>query len=127
ARSAPVDLGMVADLRLAIADIIDAVRSIAPEAKIKEIAAERHARTAAYTEEMREFRRKIVQENADRSPVSLERIGLELEAALDKDTCFVGDIDSGRVMETAMSFGVDGKQYLGTGSTVLGYGMHVSF
>jgi len=123
ARSAPVDLGMVADLRLAIADIIEAVRSIAPEAKIKEIAAERHARTAAYTKEMREFRRQIVKENADRSPVSLERIGLELEAALDKDTCFVGDIDSGRTMETAMSFGGDGKQYFGTGPNVLGWGM----
>jgi len=123
ARSAPVDLGMVADLRLAIADIIEAVHSIAPEAKIKEIAAERHARTAAYTKEMREFRRQIVKENADRSPVSLERIGLELEAALDKDTCFVGDIDSGRTMESAMSFGGDGKQYFGTGPNVLGWGM----
>jgi benzoylformate decarboxylase len=123
ARSAPVDLAMVADLRLAIADIIEAVHSIAPEAKIKEIAAERHARTAAYTKEMREFRRQIVKENADRSPVSLERIGLELEAALDKDTCFVGDIDSGRTMESAMSFGGDGKQYFGTGPNVLGWGM----
>jgi benzoylformate decarboxylase len=123
ARNAPVDLGMVADLRLAIADIIEAVRSIAPEAKIKEIAAERYARTAAYTKEMREFRRQIVKENADRSPVSLERIGLELEAALDKDACFVGDIDSGRTMESAMSFGGDGKQYFGTGPNVLGWGM----
>ena len=61
--------------------------------------AERFARTAAYTKEMREFRQQIVKENADRSPVSLERIGLELEAALDKDACFVGDIDSGRTIE----------------------------
>src|SRR5882762_8291782 len=127
ARSAPVDLGMVADLRLAIADIIEAVRGIAPDAKIKEIAAERHARTAAYTKEMREFRRQIVKENAERSPVSLERIGLELEAALDKDTCFVGDIDSGRTMESAMSFGGEGKQYFGTGPNVLGWGMAAAF
>jgi acetolactate synthase I/II/III large subunit len=127
ARGAPVDLGMVADLRLAIADLIEAVRSMASEARLKEIAAERFARTAAYTKEMRAFRAQIVKENADRSPVSLERIGLELEAALDKDTCFVGDIDSGRIMESAMSFGGDGKQYFGTGPNVLGWGLAAAF
>src|SRR5215475_12598884 len=127
ARSAPVDLGMVADLRLAIADLIEAIRSMASEARIKEIAAERFARVAAYTKEMRAFRAQIVTENAERSPVSLERIGLELEAALDKDACFVGDIDSGRVMETAMSFGGDGKQYFGTGPNVLGWGLAAAF
>jgi len=127
ARSAPVDLGMVADLRLAITDLIEAIRGMASEAKLKEIAAERFARTAAYTKEMREFHQRIVQENADRSPVSLERIGLELEAALDKDTCFVGDIDSGRTMESAMTFGGDGKSYFGTGPNVLGWGMAAAF
>ena len=127
ARSAPVDLGMVADLRLAIADLIEAIRGMATDAKLKEIAAERFARTAAYTKEMREFRQQIVKENANRSPVSLERIGLELEAALDKDACFVGDIDSGRLMETAMSFGGDGKNYFGTGPNVLGWGMAAAF
>jgi benzoylformate decarboxylase len=35
----------------------------------------------------------------------------------------VGDIDSGRMMESAMSFGGDGKQYFGTGPNVLGWGM----
>src|SRR5436853_7709140 len=76
---------------------------------------------------MRDFRRQIVNENADRSPVSLERIGLELEAALDKNTCFVGDIDSGRTMESAMSFGGADKEYFGTGPNVLGWGMAAGF
>src|SRR5262249_60175238 len=65
--------------------------------------------------------------HAGRSRVSLGRSGLELEAALDKDACFVGDIDSGRVMETAMSFGGDGKQYFGTGPNVLGWGLAAAF
>jgi thiamine pyrophosphate-dependent acetolactate synthase large subunit-like protein len=127
ARSAPVDLGMVTDLRLGIADLVAAIRSMVPEAKLKQMAQERFDRTSAYTKEIREFHQKIVQENANRSPVSLERIGLELEAALDKDTCFVGDVDSGRTMESAMSFGGDGKQYFGTGPNVLGWGMAAAF
>src|SRR5262245_37722008 len=81
ARGAPVDLAMVADIRLAAADLVAAIRARAPQARLKELAEERTARTRAYTTEMREFRPKIARENADRTPVSLERIGLELEAA----------------------------------------------
>ncbi|HEY7298090.1 MAG TPA: thiamine pyrophosphate-binding protein [Xanthobacteraceae bacterium] len=126
ARNAPVDLGMVADLRLGVADLIAAIRSMATEAKLKEIAQERFARTAAYTKEMHEFRRKIIEENAKRTPVSMERIGIELEAALDHDTCYVADTDSGRQIETAMSFG-GGKEFFGTGPNVLGWGMAAGF
>src|SRR5882757_5087080 len=85
ARTAPVDLGLVSDLRLGIADLVAAIRSMVPEAKLKQMAQERFDRTSAYTKEIREFHQKIVQENANRSPVSMERIGLELEAALEKD------------------------------------------
>src|SRR5271166_6319705 len=56
ARGAPVDLGMVADIRLAVADLVAAIRSMATEARLKKIAEERTARTRAYTAEMREFR-----------------------------------------------------------------------
>src|SRR3954462_14975350 len=83
ARGAPVDLGMVADIRLSTADLIAAIRSMATEARLKPIAQDRTARTRAYTAEMWDFRQKIARENADRTPVSLERIGLELEAALE--------------------------------------------
>jgi thiamine pyrophosphate-dependent acetolactate synthase large subunit-like protein len=127
ARGGPVDLVIVADLRLAIVDLIDAIRGMATDAKLKQIAEERFARTSAYTKQMREFRQKIVQEHADRTPVSLERIGLELERALDNDACLVGDVDSGRTMESAMSFGGAGKQYFGTGPNVLGWGMAAAF
>ena len=96
ARVAPVDLGMVADLRLATADLVAAIRGMATAARLKEIAEERTARTRAHTTEMYEFRQKIARENADRTPVSLERIALELEGTLDKDTCYVFDVDFGQ-------------------------------
>jgi thiamine pyrophosphate-dependent acetolactate synthase large subunit-like protein len=127
ARNAPVDLGMVADLRLGVADLIAAIRSMATEAKLKAIAQERFARTAAYTQEMREFRRKIIEENAKRIPISMERIGVELETALDNEACYVADTDSGRTIETAMSFGGAGKEFFGTGPNVLGWGMAAGF
>jgi thiamine pyrophosphate-dependent acetolactate synthase large subunit-like protein len=84
-------------------------------------------RTRAYTAEMREFRNKIAQENANRTPVSLERIGLELESALAKDTCYVCDVDSGKTIDPQLSFGGGDKQYIGTGPNVLGWGMAAAF
>ena len=127
ARGAPVDLAMVADVRLATADLIAAIKSLAPAGRVTEIAEERAARTRAYTAEMREFRQKIARENAERVPVSLERIGLELEANLDKDTCYVCDVDSGKTMDPLMSFGGADKQYIGTGPNVLGWGLAAAF
>jgi thiamine pyrophosphate-dependent acetolactate synthase large subunit-like protein len=127
ARGAPVDLAIVADIRLATADLIAAIRSLAPASRLKEIAEERAPRTRAYTAEMREFRQKIARENAERVPVSLERIGLELEANLDKDTCYVCDVDSGKTMDPLMSFGGADKQYIGTGPNVLGWGLAAAF
>jgi thiamine pyrophosphate-dependent acetolactate synthase large subunit-like protein len=127
ARGAPVDIGMVADIRLAAADLIAAIRGMATQARLKEIADERMARTRAYTAEMAEFRQKIAHENADRTPVSLERIGLELEAALDKDTCYVCDVDSGKTIDPQLSFGGNDKHYIGTGPNILGWGMAAAF
>ncbi len=127
ARTTPVDVAMVADLRLAAADLIAAVKSLATPARLKEIAAERTARTAAYSREMAEFRLKIARENADSVPVSLSRLGLELESALAADTCYVCDVDSGKAMDPLMSFGGDDKSYFATSPNILGWGMAAAF
>ena len=118
---------MVADIRLAAADLTAAIRSIATEARLKAMAQERTERTRAYSTQMREFRERIAHENAERTPVALERIGLELEAALDRDTCYVCDVDSGKTMDPLLSFGGNDKQYIGTGPNVLGWGMAAAF
>jgi len=127
ARGTPVDLAMVADIRLAATDLLAAIRSMATPTRLKEIAGDRMARTRAYTAEMWAFRQKIAQQNAERTPISLERIGIELESALDKDTCYVCDVDSGKTMDSLMSFGGTDKQYIGTGPNVLGWGMAAAF
>jgi thiamine pyrophosphate-dependent acetolactate synthase large subunit-like protein len=127
ARQAPVDLAMVGDLRLSIADLTAAIRSLATASRLKEIADERAARTRAYTSQMAEARLAIARGLADSSPVSLERLGIELEANLDRDTCYVTDADSGKTMDQLMSFGGDDKPYFSTSPNVLGWGMAASF
>ena len=127
ARGAPVDLAIVADLRLAIADLTAAIRAMATASRLKEIAEERAARTRAYAVQMFEVRQAIARGLADTAPISMERLGLELEANLDRDTCYVADVDSGRAMESLMTFGGSDKQYFSTGPDVLGWGMAAAF
>jgi thiamine pyrophosphate-dependent acetolactate synthase large subunit-like protein len=123
ARENPVDLGMVADLKLAIQDLMAAVRSMATGQRLKDISEERINRTRKITAEMWQVRQKTAREGADSAPVTLGRLGLELEEALDRDTCYVCDVDSGKTMDAVMSFGGPDKHYIGTGPNVLGWGM----
>ncbi len=123
ARAAPVDLGMVADLKLATADLLDAVKSLATTARLKEIASERAARTRAYTAGQAEMRQAAASALADRAPISLERLAVEFEGAFARDTIYVADVDSGKTMDPLMSFGGDDKHYIGTGPNILGWGM----
>jgi thiamine pyrophosphate-dependent acetolactate synthase large subunit-like protein len=127
ARTTPVDLAMVADLRLATADLVSAIRGLATASRLKEIAAERTARARAYSSEMLEFRMKIARDNADVAPVSLSRLGMELESALAPDTCYVCDVDSGKAMDPLMSFGGTDKKYFATSPNILGWGMAAAF
>ncbi len=127
ARQAPVDLGMVADLRLAIADLNDAIRSLATPSRLSAIADQRAARVRAYSAQMADARQAIARGLSDSSPISMERLGMELEANLDRDTCYVADVDSGKTMDPLMAFGGDDKQYFGTGPNVLGWGMAAAF
>jgi len=127
ARTAPVDLAMVADARLAAQDLVAAIKSLATPARLKAIAEERSARVAAYSSAMIEFREKIARENADLVPVSLSRIGVELESALAPDTCYVCDVDSGKAMDPLMSFGGADKKYFATSPNILGWGMAAAF
>ncbi len=127
ARVAPTDVGMVGDLKLALEDLLAALRSQATAARLKQIRDERTARVSAYTAEMRQYRLSIAQGLAERTPVSFERLGLELEAVLEKDTCVVTDLDSGKKIENLMSVGGNDKQYFCTTGAALGWGMPAAF
>ena len=127
AREAPVDLPMVADLKLAAADLIDAIRSMATASALKDMAERRAARVQAYSKQMQDEREAIARSLADSTPISMERLGLELEKTLDRETCYVADVDSGKTMDPLMTFGGDNKQYFGTGPNVLGWGMAAGF
>jgi benzoylformate decarboxylase len=126
ARVAPVDLAMVADVKLGTADLVAAIKSMATADRLKQTAAERKERTAAYTKKTAELRQSIAKSLQNGSPIHLERLATELEQGLEKDTIFVTDCDSGKSMDPLMSFGGSDKTYISTGPNILGWGAAAS-
>jgi thiamine pyrophosphate-dependent acetolactate synthase large subunit-like protein len=124
-RVGAVDMGLVADNKLAAADLVAAVKSLATADRLRQIAADRLARTKAYTDGMKKMREAMITgfPSADGGPVTLERLAFELENGLEKDTIYVNDTDSGKKMDVFMTFGAGGKTYIGNGPNILGWGL----
>ena len=76
---------------------------------------------------MADARLAIANTLSNSSPISLERLGIELENNLERDTCYVTDADSGKTMDPLMSFGGNDKPYFSTSPNVLGWGMAAGF
>jgi thiamine pyrophosphate-dependent acetolactate synthase large subunit-like protein len=125
ARVSAVDIGVVADNKLAAADLIAAIKSMATPDRLQKIAADRSARVRDYTAGMAKMREAMVRDFPDAAggPIRLERLAVELEAGLDKDTIYVNDTDSGKKMDAFMSFGGKDKTYVANGPNILGWGM----
>lgn len=127
ARVTPVDLPMVADVRLGTADLIAAVKSMATADRLKKIAEERAARVHAYTKQADEMLKTIAASVGNATEIRRERLAVELENGLEKDTIYVTDCDSGRAMDPLMSFGGADKTYISTGPNILGWAVAASF
>jgi thiamine pyrophosphate-dependent acetolactate synthase large subunit-like protein len=127
ARVSPVDIGIVADVRLATIDLIEAVRSIATETRLRRIAQQRSARTRDYTRETARMIEVIGAAASIGPEIRRERLALELEASLERDTIYVTDADSGKHMEPFMAFGGTEKRYIATSPNVLGWAPGAAF
>jgi thiamine pyrophosphate-dependent acetolactate synthase large subunit-like protein len=127
ARTAPTDVAIFGDLKFSTADLVAALKSMATADRLRKISQERMSKTQEYTATMRKFRESLGKETWNHSPVSYERLGMELESSLDKDACVVAESDSGRKMEDFMSFGGSDKQYFTTTGAALGWGLPAAF
>jgi benzoylformate decarboxylase len=127
ARVEPVDLAIVADVRLAAVDLVAAVKSMATESRLKRIAEARASRTHEYTKQRAELRQTIAASAGNGPAIRRERLAMELEAGLEKDTIYVSDCDSGKAMDPLMSFGGTDKTYIATGPNILGWAVSAAF
>jgi benzoylformate decarboxylase len=129
ARTAPTDVAIVAHPKLALADLLAAVRSLATETRLKQIREPRLAKAREYTTRTWEFRQAIAREEAAKSPSEINHyhLALELERVLEKDACYVTQPGSGRKMENLISLGGAGRQYFQSSGGVLGWALPAAF
>lgn len=128
ARLYPTEVPMVADLKLATTDILAAVRSLATATRLQEIRDSRYSKIKDFTSQLEEFQHALAAKAAARPEVSLERTALDLEAVLDKESYFVGELNSARPIEKSrlMHFGGNDKRYLSNTGRALGWSLSAS-
>ena len=128
ARIYPTEVPMVADLKLATADLIAAIRSLATATRLQEIRDSRYSKIKEFTTQLEEFQHALAAKAAARPEVSLERTAMDLEAVLDKESYFVGELNSARPIEKSrlMHFGGGDKTYLSNTGRALGWSLSAS-
>jgi thiamine pyrophosphate-dependent acetolactate synthase large subunit-like protein len=83
--SRPTDLSIVSDAKEAVIDLIDAVKSLATQKRIKAIRDERYARVTAMIVGERERKMKRAQRYWANAPITYPRLTTELNDLLDDD------------------------------------------
>src|SRR5262249_60399430 len=80
-----------------------------------------------YTKQSAELRRTIAASIGNGPAIRRERLAIELENGLERDTIYVTDCDSGKAMDPLLSFGGADKTYISTGPNVLGWAVAGGF
>jgi benzoylformate decarboxylase len=125
----PVNLAIASDIRLAIRDLSDAVDSLLTKDRIASIRASRLAEVKAVTAQVHKSMQLARDAFFNRSPLSWERIGFELDRMLDKNAVIVPELGT-QAYKMLNQFRFGGENKLKYGRTIgsaLGWGVAASF
>jgi benzoylformate decarboxylase len=90
----PEELPMLADPRLAIEDIVAAIKSMATKERLSAIAKPRAEEIRTFDQSMRASLRAVAKNSWDHTPISWPRLAMELDSALDKDALIVDELST---------------------------------
>jgi thiamine pyrophosphate-dependent acetolactate synthase large subunit-like protein len=90
----PAELPVLADTRLAVRDIIDAIKSQATKERLAATAQPRIEAIRAFDQSMRETLRAVAKDNWDNKPISWQRLAMELDAALEPDALIIDELST---------------------------------
>jgi thiamine pyrophosphate-dependent acetolactate synthase large subunit-like protein len=128
-RSIVPDLSILSEVRAAIRDISDAVDGMLTKDRIARIRSSRLAEVSALTSELKQSRELSLRARFNDSPLTWERVGYELEKALDKDAVIVPELGTEYYkLLRQLRLGGTNKQMIGrTTGDALGWGMGAAF
>ena len=128
-RSMAPDLSILSEVGAAIRDISDAVDGMLTKDRLARIRATRLAETSKLTATLKQSREQALRAHFDSSPLSWERVGYELEKALDKDAIIVPELGTEYYkIYRQLSLGPTSKLKFGrTKGDALGWGVAAAF
>lgn len=125
-RNTALSAGLLGDLGQTARDLAEAIKSLAPAAKLKAVAQERLAKATAYTTKMRALRVAMARRSKG-SPVPWQRLVVELNDLLDKDAVIVEELGTEGKVTNFFDFADDAKIKIGrTEGRSLGWGTGAS-
>ncbi len=128
ARVYPTELAIVADIKLALIDLIEELKHRSSPRKLKTIADERLELAKAHRLKTDEAYRGIAEKRWDNYPISGERVIVELENTLEKDTVIVSDNDTSMwAIDNYLTYGPQDKDYFFSTGFTLGWGLPAAF
>ncbi len=127
ARNFPVELAVVADVKLALVDVIAEAKRISPNGFGAAIP-QRLELARTHQQERKSLLEDIRRQRWNISPPSAERICAEIDAALPRDALVVSEGDSYRTMiEYNWTYGPGGRDLYTTAGGALGWGLPAAF
>lgn len=128
ARVTPVEVGIVGDLKLTTTDLLAAVRARATAARLRQLGEPRMAKAREHAAQVQEVRNALAKRKFDQNPLSNERVAMELENVLERDTCVVQNVDSGHeALWAFLNIGGGNKRWISESAIVLGWGVGAAF
>jgi benzoylformate decarboxylase len=123
-RVIPTDVGIVADVKEAAADLTVAIEGMATKARLEQIRSARIAAIKGQMEKLRADRAATARAGWDASPLSWNRIAGELSQLLEKDAIIVPEITQDYWLSYHFVFEPGGMSKIGrTTGSALGWGV----
>jgi benzoylformate decarboxylase len=125
-RTAPFDLGIVADPKAAMIDLLEAVQSLATKARLAQIREERFSRAAPQIAAVRQRVDRDVRAAFGRQPMHPYELAMAVEDAIDRDAITINENlshDFSLHHGLIQRFGGDAKLRLSAGGGSLGWGV----
>ncbi|MFT5132577.1 MAG: thiamine pyrophosphate-dependent acetolactate synthase large subunit-like protein [Gammaproteobacteria bacterium] len=128
ARVYPTELAIIADIKLTIVDLIEELQQQSSPRKLKRVANARLELAKAHRVKHDEVHQVIAEKKWDNYPISAERVVIELENTLEKDSVIVSDNDSYQwPIAQYLSYGPKDKDYYFSTGFTLGWGLPAAF
>jgi benzoylformate decarboxylase len=124
----PSELAIVADLKLALTDLIEEIRQRSSPRTLTRIASGRLDRAKDYQSRRAASLQHIATRRWDNAPISGERLAMELEANLDRDSVIVSENDTyASMFNNYLTYGPDDKDFFANSGAALGWGLPAAF